>query len=192
METFLTTIIGGLTIPVLAFAFKIAFDRWLVGRSKEVTVELANGKIETFTVDADAGDAQIVDEVHSGMALERDVAAALKKISLNTGRLTAREGKHVDFLVQVQGKTLAIECKTNVDQIGVSSVEKYLEAEGGSGKLLLVSRKPAPPGVLQRTGQYIESGKLSYIYIPTGTDVFDALFDAVSSELRVQRSDSAI
>lgn len=190
-ETFITTIIGGLTIPAIAFAFKLALDRWIIGRSKEFTVELENGKIETVTVDASANDVQVAATIHSGIALERDVAAALEKISQNTDTVSARSGKRVDFLIQVPGKIIAIECKTSVDQISEASIEKYLEAEGGSSKLLLVTRKPAPRRVLERTREFIESGKLLYIEIRPGDDVFEKMSSVISSELPTKRRDTS-
>lgn len=188
METFLTTIIGGLTIPAIAFAFKLALDRWVIGRSKEFTVELENGKIETVTVDASASDAQVAAAIHSGMALERDVAVALEKMSRSTDTFRAHSGNDVDFLIQMPGKTFAIECKTSVAQISAASINKYLE--GGSSKLFLVSREPASPQVLERNREFIESGKLLYIDIPAGEDAFAKMSSVLSSELQTKWRDT--
>ena len=165
MDNFLANIIAGLTVPALAIAFNIAFERWLVGRTKEVVAHLANGRNKTFTVHANASDAQIVEVVGNGLTLERDVFRALNRLQLGISGLEVRYGAHVDFVVEMPTRKVAIECKINVDQIDDVSVERQLSLEDDISELLLVVREPVPANLLVRTRRLIDAGKLKLVII---------------------------
>ncbi|MCC6072516.1 hypothetical protein ACFSQU_08740 [Massilia sp. GCM10020059] len=183
MNNFLTSIVGGLAIPLLALLFKLAYDRWLVGRTKDVIATLDNGKVETFTVHASASDDQVADTVRYGITFKRDVSAALEKLSRSLDGFRLREAPHVDFIVEVRGRTIAIECKNDVEHISEAAIEKFLRAKAGLSKLLLVSRQPVPSTVLDRTHRFIESGQLSYVAISANDDIAAELSKAMRLEL---------
>lgn len=192
MENFLANMIAGLTVPALAIAFKLAFDHWLIGRTKEVVARLENGKVKTFTVHANASDEQVADAVRDGLTLERDVFWGLEKLSRTLEGLRVREGEQVDFIVELPNRTVAIECKSNVDQLDEATIAKHLNAEAGFNTLLIVSRQTAPKTLLQRTSRFIESGQLVYVTIGNMDDIGEKISTAMRVDLRPQHPETKV
>lgn len=184
MEDFLTTITPGIAFAIMAFASKLAIDRWLMGRTKEVIARFANGRVETFTVNASASDVEVADAVRDGIEFEFDVGVALGQMSQSMPGILVQEGGAVDFLVRSPEKTIAIECKADLDNISAASIERYLSGiKGQASRLLLVSTSPPSASAASTLKRFVESGQLSYIPISRSVDIVEALTNAISIEL---------
>ena len=192
MENSLPNIIAALLLPALAIAFRMAFERWLVGRTKDVTARLENGKIKVFTVQANANDKQIAATVRDGLTLEREVSMALEKISNETSALHVRDGSNVDFLVALRDELIAIECKTSVDQIDDAAIKRYLDSEPGISKLLLVTRHVNPEVLTQATHHLTETAKLNFVQVVDPDDIVGALAAALRLDQRPQSEPRAV
>lgn len=152
-----------------------------------------NGKVDTVTVDASASDAEVAYAIREDVELERDVAIALRKLSQDGLGLIVQEGGPVDFLVRSPEKTIAIECKANVDHISEASIERYLNAiKGEASKLLLISASSPSASAAYTLNRFTESGHLSYIDISRSDDMLEALSKAITMEFLAPRRDKQV
>ena len=186
MEHSLPNIIAALALPVLAILFKMAFERWLAGRTKEITARLENGKIKVFTVQANANDKQIAATVRDGLTLERDVSMALERLSDETSALQVRDGSNVDFIVTLRGEMIAIECRANADQIDDAAINRYLDSAPGITKLLIVTRHVNPTVLAQTASHLSEAGKLAFVEIVNPDNTAGALAAALGLDQQPQ------
>jgi hypothetical protein len=185
MENFLSGAVTVVFIPIVAFVFKAILHLWLRGKTKEVIAKTSEGKVESFTVAANASDAQIADSVRQSLVFERHVYDALKKIVGDLKGFEAHQSRQVDFIAQFQGKKLAIECKDSVDRLSEESIERYLKAEDGLSKLLLVSRRPPSSKVMELTRHLVDSGRVSFLNVSNDEEILPQVWRAVRQELRV-------
>jgi hypothetical protein len=187
MEDLLAGLIASLSIPALALVFKAALDKWVTGKTKDVIARSSDGKIVSLTVDADSSDIQISDSVRRNLIFEQEVRDTLEKMAAKLNGFTFHESQKVDFIAQFDGLKLAIECKERVPRLNKKSVERYLEAEDGLSKLLLVSREPTPTKVMENAKQYTESGHVSFLSIPSDADLSRKFSRAVLHELKASQ-----
>lgn len=189
MDNLFAGLIASLSIPVIALLFKKLLDKWVSGRTKDVIVRTADGKIVSLTVNANSSDIQIGDSVRRNLIFEQKVRDTLEIMTADLSGFSFHESKKVDFIAQYNGSMVAIECKVKVTRLNKASIEGYLEAEAGLSRLLLVSREPTPIGLVENVKEFIESGQVSLLNAASDADLSKNVSRAVLQVLKSSQND---
>ncbi|HYX26952.1 MAG TPA: hypothetical protein VE863_00190 [Pyrinomonadaceae bacterium] len=172
-------------IPILAFAAKRLVDYVFRNKTKELTAQLPEGKIENISVRVNASHGEVADTVRNELEFENHVFEVLQSMRDRIHGLETHTGRNVDFIASVGDHKLAIEVKNALDRVTSEEIQRYLSDESGLEKLLLISKQPPSKKVLARTQDLIKSGQVTFFNAPNAEELFPDLVKALDRELRL-------
>lgn len=178
-------LVVGILIPIIALLAEIVVKYSLRNKSKEVIAKNHEGKLEYISVRAIAKDYEISEEVKKVFEYEQYIFGLLKEIEGKTKSMHAHPGKSIDFIVTYPGHKMAIEVKNSLDRLSRDQVQRYLTADEGLDKLLLVSRKPASQKTVGIVRDLLESGKVSFLPVANAQSGARELERAVKQGLQI-------
>lgn len=139
------TVIAAIVAGLAGVGLRELLQRLFHGRTKTVIAKSPDGTTEAITVKVEATDQDVLDVFRRNLRLEAEVAEAL---NLAPGPTQYRRGRVVDFIAQVGGRKVAIEVKNSLERLDLGQLLKYLNAEEGIDKLLVISPDAAKADIL--------------------------------------------
>lgn len=144
MET--TTIVALASVLMGAIAGYIAprLRKYISRRDKKIISINEAGNEEVITAPADASLSEIESRVQRSLELEALVADTLKRLEQSNSRIKFHVAKSVDFVATQGDRKLAIEVKFDPKTFNMAHVRRYLAAEPGIDRVLIVSPGDLP------------------------------------------------
>lgn len=170
MEDWFASLLGASFIPAVAFVLRRIIAKQLNARTKDVVTTDDRGRSETLVVSATAGPTEIRKHINEAYSFEAEIGKALEEIGRKQQSLRTHSSRKVDFIVDLPNGKLAVEVKLALDRIDERAMERYLSAESNLRHLLLVSRTPPPPKVLETIKRFVNESRVSLVTIPSGSD----------------------
>ncbi|ENC9835243.1 hypothetical protein ABLG28_001498 [Vibrio fluvialis] len=190
MDSLLAALAAGSLIPTIAFVIKkLLVDQIFKNLSKEIKIESSNGKSRNYLVGADVDEKEILRIIESEFDFESVVEKSLNQyIKKNKkNNLKINNDYFADFIVENEGKKIAIEAKSNFDNFKANWAKKYINESSDINELIFVVNSKISEQIRKDIEREIGNSKVKFISSPNGRKLNQSLENLLNNEFKIKK-----
>lgn len=190
MDGLIAALAAGSLIPTIAFVIKkLIVDQVFKNISKEIRIESSNGKSRHYLVSADVDEKEILriieSEIDFESVVERSLTQYIKKNKKNNFKINS--DYCADFIVENDGKKIAIEAKSNFDNFKANWARKYINEESDINELIFVVNSKISNEIRKDIEREIGNSHVKFISSPNGRNLSQSLENLLNNEFKIKK-----
>ncbi|ENK1960118.1 hypothetical protein [Vibrio cholerae] len=190
MDSLVAALAAGSLIPTIAFVIKkLIVDQVFKNISKEIRIESSNGKSRYYLVNADVDEKEILriieSEIDFESVVEKSLIQYIKKNKKNNFKIN--NNYCADFIVENDGKKIAIEAKSNFDNFKANWAKKYINEASDINELIFVVNSKISDEIRKDIEREIGNSHVKFISSPNGHKLNQSLENLLNNEFKIKK-----
>ncbi|RWX52744.1 hypothetical protein [Photobacterium chitinilyticum] len=190
MDSLIAVLAAGSLIPTIAIIIKkLVIDQVFKNINKEIKIESSSGKSRNYLVNADIDEREIMRIIESEIDFEMVVRKSLNKY-INKNRkqkLTVLDDYNADFIVEMDGKKVAVEAKSNLDNFKAIWAKHYIDGNENINELILVVNSKISEQIRLDIEDAIGDSRVKFISSPNGRRLNESLENLLNTEFKIKK-----
>lgn len=190
MDSLIAALAAGSLIPAIAFLLKkLIVDQVFKNITKEIKIESRNGKSRNYLVNADVDEKEILRIIESEIDFELMVEKSLNNYIKNNKKNSVKINSDyfADFIVENNGKKIAIEAKSNFDNFKANWAKKYINDSSDINELIFVVNSKISDQIRKDIEREIGNSKVKFISSPNGRKLNQSLENLLNNEFKIKK-----
>lgn len=179
MTELIITMLAGLGVPALTLLIKYYLDAKDAHSKKYVEVKNSNGKKFSLIVEGKVEEELIRKLLKEEYAFEDQVERILKNYKAKNESFKYFKNSHVDFILEMNNKTIALEAKTNSNRPLKLHYEKVKENHPEVDELLFLFNSEIPKKYFD---EYKGKNDVKFISSPRGKALSNKITNVLDQE----------
>lgn len=190
MDEMILAIIAGSLIPAIALITKkLVIDKVFNNINREIEIKTSSGKTRNYIINGKADEKIIIQLLESEINFELVVEKYIKNY-INKSKhkdLSLSDGSHVDFILEINGKKVAVEAKENLDHFKANWAKNYLSDNKDINDIIFIVNSKISTKVMNNIENAIGSRNVKFISSPDGRGLNESLKNLLNTELKISR-----
>ncbi|MCS0082271.1 hypothetical protein NDJ28_07465 [Vibrio alginolyticus] len=190
MDSLIAALAAGSLIPAIALLLKkLIVDQVFKNITKEIKIESRNGKSRNYLVNADVDEKEILRIIESEIDFELMVEKSLNNYIKNNKKNSVKINSDyfADFIVENNGKKIAIEAKSNFDNFKANWAKKYINDSSDINELIFVVNSKISDQIRKDIEREIGNSKVKFISSPNGRKLNQSLENLLNNEFKIKK-----
>lgn len=185
MEPIMASIFGAVATAIAAGIAKKIVEKFSEHANREILIKAPSGKEKTFEFEPGISKSQMLSSIQAELDLESSVKSILDSYLVSVGSKTARPGKRVDFIADMERAKVAFEVKSDIRRFNSDLFQRYLSDEPNLSKLVFLTPTPVSQKIREQAKPLEKAGKLRFVVLNRDADQ-QAQFKQIADALSVQ------
>lgn len=191
MEGLIASLLAGAIIPAIAILIKkCVIDQAFKKYNREIIIESSTGKSRKYLFSGDIDEREILKAINSEIVFENLVRRSIENyIKKHDGdNLKIINDLSADFVLEKEGKKIAIEAKSDLNNFKANWAKDYLDVNSDINEVLIVVNSIISDEIKAGIEREIGGSRAKFIVSPNGRKLNQSLENHFNTEFNFKKA----